>query len=331
MSSREESPRRKVVVLGGGTGIFPCLEGLKNSNCDVTAVVTVADDGGSSGRLRKDYHIHPPGDIRNCLVALSHADPLLRELISYRFEDSMLKGHSFGNLLIAVLTRLTGDFRRAIEETRRILGVEGRVIPSTATRVVLVAAHPDGTKSTGEQSISRSGKPIVGMELRPEPPPVSEEIEAAIAEADLVVVGPGSLYTSIVPNLLVPGMARALYRTKALVTLAANLMSQPGESDALDLGVHIRTLFDIGGLRRLDVALVNSDPVPEEVLFRYQKTGAEPVVAREAGEWLRGAELVRAPLLSLCENGKVRHDGKRLCEVLLQLAEAHQHGDTGNA
>ena len=211
-SSGGASPatNRKVVVFGGGTGISAALEGIKESGSEVTAIVTVADDGGSSGRLRKDYHMLPPGDIRNCLVALSDGDPLLGELFNYRFEDSILKGHSFGNLFLAVLTRLTGDFRAAVDRARGLRGVTNRVIPSTSTRVVLVARHPDGTRSTGEQCISRGGKPISGMELKPQPPSISDEIKGVIAEADLLVLGPGSLFTSLVPNLLVPGMPEAL-------------------------------------------------------------------------------------------------------------------------
>ena len=328
MNPSLERTRPKIVVLGGGTGIFPCLRGFRDADCDVTAIVTVADDGGSSGRLRKDYHIHPPGDIRNCLVALSQGDALLQELMNYRFEDSILKGHCFGNLLIAVLTRLTGDFRQAVGETCRILGVKGRVLPSTETRVVLVAAHPDGTKSTGEQRISRSGKPIVLMELRPTPPAISPEIEGALAEADLVVIGPGSLYTSLIPNLLVPGMSRAISDGKAAVVLVANLMTQPGESDDLDLGAHIRTLFEVSGLRRLDAVVVNDTAIPEAILHRYQKSGAEPIQAREPGEWLRGARLVRAPILALGENGKVRHHEARLSELLLGLAWGSQDGSS---
>jgi uncharacterized cofD-like protein len=314
MSGSGSSPLR-VVVLGGGTGISPCLSGIKPLTDDITAIVTVADDGGSSGRLRKDYDMLPPGDIRNCLVALSAAEPLLADLFSYRFEDSLLRGHAFGNLFLAVLTRLTGDFRQAIERARQILNVKGRVLPSTERRVVLVATHPDGAKSTGEQRISRVRRPIVGLALRPEPPPVSEEIRAAVAAADLVVLGPGSLFTSILPNLLVPGLSDCIASSRARVVLAANLATQPGETDGFDLERHLTALRTIGGLKRIDRVLVHEGAIEPETAARYLKSGAELLRPPRGGEIL-GVPVLRADVAHETADGKLRHHGPRLAAAL---------------
>lgn len=314
MSADGSGPPR-IVVIGGGTGISPCLSGLKALTDHLTAIVTVADDGGSSGRLRKDYDMLPPGDIRNCLVAMSAAEPLLADLFSYRFEDSLLRGHAFGNLFLAVLTRLTGDFRQAIERAREILNVRGRVIPATDRRVVLVATHPDGTKSTGEQRISRTRRPIVGLALKPDPPPVSDEIRTAIAEADLIVVGPGSLFTSIIPNLLVPGMAEAVTSARGRVVLVANLATQPGETDGFDVERHVAALREQGGLRRVDRLLVHEGAVPPETAARYGATGAELLRAPRGGEVL-GVPVVRADIAHETADGKLRHHGARLSAAL---------------
>lgn len=316
---RRDAAPGHFVVIGGGTGISPCLRGLREAGQRVTAIVTVADDGGSSGRLRKEYDILPPGDIRNSLVALSTAGPLREALFSYRFEDSLLRGHSLGNLLLAVLTRLTGDFRKSIDEARSILGIKDTVLPSTDTRVVLVAHHPDGTKSTGEQVISRCGKPISAMELRPRPPRVSEEIEAAVQAADLIVLGPGSLYTSIIPNLLVPGMTAVLEASPAPVVLVGNLMTQPGETDGFDLGDHVRILREVGGLRRLDLVIECSERYSEDVIARYQEAGAAPVQAAAGASSVEGVAIKREAVSCLTPEGLVRHDGGRLADVLLRL------------
>lgn len=272
----------------------------------------------------------PPGDIRNCLVALSDGDPLLGDLFNYRFEDSILKGHSFGNLFLAVLTRLTGDFRTAVDRARGLLGVRGRVIPSTSTRVVLVASHPDGTRSTGEQCISRGGKPIIAMELKPRPPQVSEEIRTAIMDADLIVLGPGSLFTSIIPNLLVPGITDILVQSSACIVVIANLVTQPGETDGYDLAAHLRAIREIGGLERMDRVVVNNAPVTAEVRDRYRLAGAEVIRADAAAESVEGVPVMQRELVTLTEDGLLRHDPEPLAEVLRSvLAESKR--ETGHA
>lgn len=309
----------RVVVIGGGTGIRACLKGIKRHTDDLSAIVTVADDGGSSGRLRKDYRVLPPGDIRNCLVALADGDPLLQELFNYRFEDAILRGHSFGNLFLVVLTRLTGDFRAAVERARQLLGVRARVIPSTDTRVVLVAGHPDGTKSTGEQCISRCGKAINSMELRPTPPRISDEIAQVIGEADLIVVGPGSLYTSLIPNLLVPGMTEAIKASSARVVLVANLMTQPGETEGYSLDKHVRELREVGGLDRLDAVVVDTSEAAEAVRTRYAESGAEIIQASAATQLTGDTEVIAAEVASLVEGQYWRHDPELLADALVRL------------
>jgi uncharacterized cofD-like protein len=308
----------RIVVIGGGTGISPCLSGIKHVTESITAIVTVADDGGSSGRLRKDYDMLPPGDIRNCLVALSSAEPLLTDLFSYRFDDALLRGHSFGNLFLAVLTKLTGDFRQAIERARIILDVRGVVIPSTNQRVVLVAEHDDGTKSTGEQRISTSRKPIRALILRPTPPPISQEIASALEQADLVVIGPGSLFTSILPNLLVPGMTEAITTSRGKVVLVANLVTQPGETDGFNLRRHIDAIRELGGLKRLDYILVHEGPIPAEAEERYKASGAEVLRFDEPSDNVFGSRIVRANLVNEAD-GRLRHHSAHLAEALRKI------------
>lgn len=309
----------RVVVLGGGTGISPCLAGIKSLTSDITAIVTVADDGGSSGRLRKDYDMLPPGDIRNCLVALSEGDPRLASLFAHRFEDALLRGHAFGNLFLAVVAKQTGDFRAAIDLAATTLGVKGKVIPSTDRRVVLVASHPDGTKSTGENRISRSGKVISKIELRPNPPPISDEIRSAIAAAEVIVLGPGSLFTSIIPNLLVPGMAEAVAHAKAKIIYVANVATQPGETGAFDLASHVRAVRDLGGLKRIDYVVIHDGVVSDEIRARYTATGAEILSAESQVTHVEGIPLVRADVVSV-ESGLLRHHSGRLARVLREIA-----------
>lgn len=309
----------RVVVLGGGTGISPCLSGLKRYTSDVTAIVTVADDGGSSGRLRKDYDMLPPGDIRNCLVALAEGDPRLAQLFAHRFEDDLLRGHAFGNLFLAVVAKQTGDFRAAIDLAAATLGVKGRVIPSTESRVVLVASHPDGSKSTGESRISRSGKPISGIELRPTPRPVSDEIRRVVEAADLVVLGPGSLFTSIIPNLLVEGMAECVAAAKGRVVYVANIATQPGETNGFDLAAHVRAVRDLGGLDRIDRVVVHEGVVSAEIRARYSQAGADILRAEPGAESVEGIPLVRAKVVGV-ESGLLRHTASELAAVLAALA-----------
>lgn len=225
----------KVVAIGGGTGLSVVLAGLRQKAGYVTAVVSMADDGGSSGKLRQELGLQPPGDLRKCLIALADEEPQMQELLDYRFPEHELGGHNFGNLFLTVLARIRGDFGAGVREANRILSVRGQVLPSTLDRIFLVAEHEDGTKTTGQALIAKTEKRIKRLELKPAPEPIAEDIKKAIEEADLIVLGPGSLYTSVLPNLLIEGMAEALAKSKAKKVFVSNIMTYEGETRGFDL------------------------------------------------------------------------------------------------
>jgi len=272
--------RPRVVAIGGGTGQPVLLRGLKGQNAEITAVVTVADDGGSSGRLRSEMFMPPPGDIRNCLVALADTEPLLEKLLQYRFTArSELAGHSFGNLFLAAMTDITGDFETAVKETSRVLAVRGRVLPSARRDVVLAAVFVDGTRVVGESQIPLVGKKIARVELVPKDVEPLPEVLEAIAEADAIVVGPGSLYTSILPNLLVPGIAEAVRKANAKAIYICNVMTQPGETDEFTASDHVKAIYEHVGPNFFDMIIVNSATIPPSVIEQYESKGAIPVIA----------------------------------------------------
>jgi len=248
----------RIVAIGGGTGLSSLLRGLKEYTTNLTAIVTVADDGGSSGRLRHELGVLPPGDIRNCLVALADSESMMTDLFEYRFnEGDGLTGHSFGNLFLAAMSGIAGDFDSAIKESSRVLNIKGRVLPSTLANVALEATLEDGTVVLGESNISKSKSPIRSIRLVPEScEPLDEAIEAILA-ADAIVLGPGSLYTSVMPNLLVPGIAEAVERSMALKVYVCNIMTQPGETDGLSAADHARALLNGTGKMLFDHVLVN--------------------------------------------------------------------------
>lgn len=315
-SRRQLARGPKIVALGGGTGLPVVLRGLKNYTANLTAVVTVADDGGSSGRLRGDLGMLPPGDIRNCMVALADTEPLMEELFQHRFQQGELTGHSFGNLFLAAMEQTAGDFVTALRESSRVLAVRGTVLPATLDRVTLWAELETGEKIYGESNIGRSPARIqrVGMEP-PDATPLAEAVQA-IMEADMVVLGPGSLYTSVIPNLLVRPIQEAIRRTRAVRVYVANVMTQPGETSRYTVRDHLDALERQVGRGLVDVVLINNQPVDEEILERYRREGAEPVLAQgmDAGSW---PELVAAPLIAI--DGVVRHDPEKLARALLKL------------
>lgn len=313
LGDREDGDPR-VVAFGGGTGMPALLRGLKRYSRRITAIVTVTDDGGSSGLLRKDFDILPPGDIRNCLVALAEGEPLLRELFQYRFTEAAFRGHNFGNLFITALARITGSFEAAIREMNRILSVRGRVLPSTNRKVALVAHHPDGTKSTGEGEISRSAKGIERMELRPAPEPMGPEVAEALAGADLILFGPGSLYTSIIPNLLVPGVAEAVRGSRAPRVYVCNIMTQPGETTTFSAADHLEALTRHGGPELVDAIVVNVGTIPARIRRQYAREGARPV--RIDGERLGGIRVVEGDVVA--PGDLARHDPERLGRLLAE-------------
>ncbi len=315
-SRRQLARGPKVVALGGGTGLPVVLRGLKNYTSNLTAVVTVADDGGSSGRLRGDLGMLPPGDIRNCMVALADTEPLMEELFQHRFQQGELTGHSFGNLFLAAMEQTAGDFVTALRESSRVLAVRGTVLPATLDRVTLWAELETGEKIYGESTIGRSPAKIqrVGMDP-PDATPLAEAVQA-IMEADMVVLGPGSLFTSVIPNLLVRPIQEAIRHTRAVRVYVANVMTQPGETSHYTVRDHLDALESQVGRGLVDVVLVNNQPVNEEILERYRREGAEPVlpVGMEAGSW---PEVVAVPLITI--DGVVRHDPDKLARALLKL------------
>jgi uncharacterized cofD-like protein len=325
----------RVVALGGGTGLSMVLRGLKEYVAsskkeqvgrpisDLAAIVTVTDDGGSSGRLRREYRVLPPGDIRNCMVALSKDEHLLGKLFQYRFPAGRgLAGHSFGNLFLTALTNVTGDFPEAVRVSARVLAIRGRIFPSTAQNVTLEAELEDGKTVHGETNISRSRKPIREVRLVPRRVQPLPEVLEAIASADLILVGPGSLYTSIIPNLLIQKVAQAIKRSRATCVYIANLMTQPGETQHYSVADHIRAIYEHTRKDLFDFVVINRSRVPSSLLRRYRAQSAEPV--DPSFDKLDGMKLryVTGDLLN--HRGVVRHDQRRLARLLLdQFVKRH--------
>ncbi|GAB4263043.1 hypothetical protein Tfer_3027 [Thermincola ferriacetica] len=317
----ERGPR--IVVIGGGTGLSVLLRGLKKYTRNITAIVTVADDGGSSGQLRGELGILPPGDIRNCLVALADRESLMEDLFQHRFKNANgLSGHSLGNLLIAGMTQIAGNFETAIQEMGKVLAIRGRVLPVTLKHVALCAEFMDGTVVEGESRIPRTGKKIKRVFLRPadcEPLPGALE---AIAEADIIVLGPGSLYTSIIPNLLVRGVADAIAASPAVTVYACNIMTQPGETDGFSASEHVRAIQEHAGSNLIQYAIINVQDVPRKLLKKYREDGAVPVRPDIKEIEKLGVKVIPENLVF--ESDLVRHDPEKLARVVIKLAEKIQ-------
>ncbi|MCM3787349.1 YvcK family protein [Domibacillus indicus] len=315
MTSRQP----KVVIIGGGTGLSVLLRGLKRHPIDLTAIVTVADDGGSSGRLRSELNIPPPGDIRNVLAALSDVEPLVESLFQHRFTtNNELSGHALGNLMIAALSSITGDFGHAIQEMSRVLNVRGKVLPAANQSVVLHAEMEDGTVVSGESKIPYSGKKIRRVFLTPEHIEPLPETIRSIREADMIILGPGSLYTSILPNLLVPGIGEEVCASKAKKVYICNLMTQAGETLDFTASDHVQAIYDHLNCSAMDTILVNKEPVPADIQELYKEEMAKPVVYDV--ERLRGLGLdaIFDDILTF-ENSIIRHDTAKVAEILVRL------------
>ncbi len=325
----------RIVALGGGTGLSTVLRGLKEHVAgrkkerthrpiaDLAAVVTVTDDGGSSGRLRREYQVLPPGDIRNCMVALSKDEHLLGQLFQYRFPAGRgLAGHSFGNLFLTALTNVTGDFPEAVRVSAQVLAIRGRIFPSTAQNVTLEAELEDGSIVAGETNISKSRKRIRRVRLVPRRVRPVPEVLEAIRAADLILVGPGSLYTSIIPNLLVEQVTEAILHARATCVYIANLMTQPGETQHYSVADHVRAIYEHTRDGLFDFVVINRTRVTPRLLRRYQAQGAEPVEPslKELGRM--GLSYVTGDLLH--QDGVIRHDQARLTNLLLN--EFVKHG-----
>ncbi len=328
------SPLR-VVALGGGTGLSTLLRGLRRHVCapgelpsatgaiaDLAAVVTVTDDGGSSGRLRQDFNMLPPGDLRNCMVALSAEEDLLTKLFSHRFRAGRgLKGHSFGNLFVAALTEITGDFAQAVQLASKILATRGRIYPATTANTTLVAYMDDGSVVRGETNITASRHRIAELTFDPpNPMPLPETLEA-IERADLITVGPGSLYTSLITNLLVDGIPEALANARGLRVYISNLMTQANESLGLSASDHIQRIYDHTRLPIFDFAIVNTGKFSPETVARYDAEGATPIEPDVERIESLGVRYVTGNFAS--EENLVRHTAGPLADVLLELARAH--------
>jgi uncharacterized cofD-like protein len=326
-----------VVALGGGTGLSTVLRGLKQhiaqtprdgaakdkkerERCpisDLAAVVAVSDDGGSSGRLRREYRVLPPGDIRNCMVALSSDEPLLAHLFQYRFPTGRgLAGHSFGNLFLTALTNVTGDFLRAVEVSSQVLAIRGRIFPATEQNVTLQAELEDGSIVAGETKISRSRKRIRRVRLSPRRVRPSPQALDALRRADLILVGPGSLYTSIIPNLLVEDVVDTIAHSSATRVYIANLMTQPGETSHYSVADHVRAIYEHSGRPLFDYVIVNCGAISARLLRRYKAEGAEPVAASLPELAEMGLKCIEAELLQ--QDRVVRHDQTALADLLLE-------------
>jgi uncharacterized cofD-like protein len=322
----------RVVAIGGGTGLSTLLRGLRRhvpapgqspdaskAIADLAAVVTVTDDGGSSGRLRQDFNMLPPGDLRNCMVALSEEEDLLARLFTHRFRGGDgLKGHNFGNLFVVALTEITGDFAQAVQLASKILATRGRIYPATTANATLVANMDDGSVVRGETKITASRRRIVELTLDPpHPAPLPETLEA-IERADLITVGPGSLYTSLITNLLVDGIPSALGAARGLRVFICNLMTQANESLNLTASEHIERIYDHTRTHIFDYAIVNSGQFSAETLARYAAEGAAPIVPDIERIEALGVRCIVGDFAS--EENVVRHRADRVAEALLELA-----------
>jgi uncharacterized cofD-like protein len=311
-----------VVAIGGGNGLSTILRGLKLYTQNITAIVTVADDGGGSGVLREDLGMPPPGDIRNCMEALANTEPLMQRLLSYRFTEGRLAGQAFGNLLLAALDGISDSFDQAVARMSEVLAITGRVLPVTNSNVQLEATFENGTSVCGESKIFAFKKEqdcrIHHVRLLPEKPPALPAALEAIGRAEVILLGPGSLYTSVIPNLLVDGIADAILQSKALKIYICNIMTQDGETEGMTAGDHVAALLEHGGAGLIDMCLCSSDRVSSGLLERYSAEDAEPMqVSRREIERM-GVELVTRPLTD--ENSDfARHSPKKVAEAVMEL------------
>ena len=312
----------KIVAVGGGTGLSTMLRGLKKYTKNLTAIVTVADDGGGSGMLRRDMGMPPPGDIRHCMEALANTEPIMERLLTYRFTEGSLAGQSFGNLILAALNGVTGSFEEAVSQMSQVLAITGRVIPVTSADVQLEAVFENGARVVGESKIYNCKKEqdcrIDHVNLIPRNPAPLPAALAAIGEADLILLGPGSLYTSVIPNLLVPGVALAIAKSPAPKIYVCNIMTQEGETEGCTAADHVEALLTHGVPDMVDLCLANSAPVHPGLVERYRQEDAAPLVMDRERIAAMGLELVERPLAS--EGGNyARHDPDKLAAAILDI------------
>ncbi len=314
----------KIVAIGGGHGLSHLLLGLKEYTSNITAIVTVADSGGSSGRLREEFNIVAPGDIRNCLVALADAPALMGELFQFRFsKESQLQGHNFGNLFLTAMVQLTkGDFEEAVKECSKVLAIRGKVVPATVSNVHLVAEYMDGTRTEGEAKIPKTNSRIKRLSLTPiDSQPTGEALED-ITSADIIVLGPGSLFTSVIPNLIIKGMSEAIAHSSAFKIYVCNVMTQQGETDEFTASDHVKAIIAHANPEIIDACLVNDAVAPQEALGRYEHEHSYPVKADIDKIRELGYRVIATDLLGITDY--VRHDSSKLTKALIKLIETHR-------
>ncbi|MGL6108123.1 gluconeogenesis factor YvcK family protein [Romboutsia sp.] len=321
----------KVVVIGGGTGQSVFLRGLKHFSRNITAVVTVADDGGGSGILREDLGMLPPGDIRNCLLALANIEPTMSEVMQYRFTEGALKGQSFGNLFLAAMNGLYGNFEIAVYKMSEIFAITGRVLPVTLEDINLTARLNNGNIVKGESRIPKEVKKQKSLIDRVYLDPIDvkplDEVINSINDADVIIMGPGSLYTSIIPNLLVEGVVDAIKSSNAPKVYITNIMTQPGETDNHDVLEHVNAIVKHTNENLIDYVIVNNEVLPAEMLSRYEKDGAKQVlIDKYQREQLKemGAKTIEHNLIEV-KNNYIRHDAKCISDIVVNLALSHKN------
>lgn len=315
-----------VVVIGGGTGQSVFLRGLKHETKNITAIVTVADDGGGSGVLREDLGMIPPGDIRNCLLALANMEPAMSEVMRYRFPDGSLKGQSFGNLFLAAMTGIYDNFETAVYKMGQVFAVTGRVLPVSLDNINLIAELENGETVVGESNIPRQVRKTKSAIKKiyldnPDAKPL-DEVVTSIKNADAVAIGPGSLYTSILPNLLVEGVVDALSTTRAPKVYVCNIMTQPGETGGKNVLDHVKIIVDHAGINFIDYVLVNNECLPQGVFERYAKDGAELVMLdkdQRDGLEAMGIKCIEEKLIEI-KNGYIRHDAEMVSKAVVDIA-----------
>ncbi len=306
---------KKIVGIGGGTGLSTLLEGLKHWTKNITAIVTVTDDGGSSGRLRKDFNMLPPGDIRNCIVALAESSSLLSELFQYRFKgSSSLSGHPFGNLFIAAMNEITGSFAKGILEASHILNIKGQVLPATLENVVLGAVFADGTVVQGQTKIISYPSPIRKIFLLPEQPKAYTGVIHACAEAEIIILGPGSLFSSVLPNLLVDGVAQAIRASRAKKVYVSNIMTQPGETDGFSASQHLAEVEKYLGCR-MDYVLLHASTIPQHLLQKHARSHSYEV-KQDRAYMNRRTKIIREEVVS--GHKFIRHDPLKTAKAIFK-------------
>lgn len=310
-----------IVIIGGGTGLSYVLKGIKKYPLDITAIVTVADDGGSSGDIRNAIHVLPPGDIRKVMVAMSETEPLMNTLLNHRFtNETIFANHTVGNILLTALFQITGDYVKAIKKLSKVLNVKGRILPVAKKPITLCALMEDNSIIYGESHITAAKKRIKKIFLKEENIEVTEEVLKEIDNADMIVLGPGSLYTSIIPNLLVPGVKEAINKSKAKKVYICNVMTEPGETDNFTVSKHVLVLEDYLGKNTIDIIIANDDKnINQEVLNKYKAKDSE-LVTIDYDEIIKlNKELITDKFIYVNEKNHIRHNSKKIAAYLLMM------------